>query len=73
MAEEKSPSKIKRFITLRCLGYSHDVKRTHWEHVVKLESGETKTLYSTDTTDNKGFTSTGSLTEVVPLIEVPNA
>ena len=71
MAEEKSPSKIKQFITQCCLGYSHDFNLTHWKHVVELESGSIKTFYSTDSRTDDGFTSIGELTEVLPFIELP--
>ena len=69
MAEERSL--IKRFITQHFLGYSRDYMLTHWEHVVELQSGEIKTLYSTNSRTDDGVTSIGEFTEVLPIIELP--
>lgn len=39
---------VKKFLKQKCLGYSSDFRKTHWEHTIEYEDGTIDTVYSTD-------------------------
>ena len=62
---------VKSFISQRCIGYSADFNRTHFENVVEYSDGTVKTMYSTHKKDTSGFTTIGELYSFPPIVDRP--
>jgi len=60
---------VKQFISQKCIGYSNDFRRTHYEHIVELQDGKVVTVWSTDISTQDTMTIEGQLSESHPLVE----
>lgn len=61
---------IIKFLTQKCIGYSDDLKQSHFRHEVLLANGHKEIRYNTYTHHDNGYTTSGEYTVNKPFVAV---